>query len=126
MRIFTAVMFIVLLSSGGCAFSRATLGDDFNRADVAKVKKGETTRSEVIAMFGAPDRIMPLNGRDMFQYYRYDAKSGSLLLILVNFARFNVKSDDLYVWFNDAGVVEEVLFGNRTDKLEFQFWPFGK
>ena len=62
----------------------------------------------------------------MFQYYRYDAKSGSLLLILVNFARFNVKSDDLYVWFNDAGVVEEVLFGNRTDKLEFQFWPFGK
>lgn len=126
MKVVTAIMFIVLLASGGCAFSRATLGDDFSRADVAKVKKGETTRSEVIAMFGAPDRILPLNGRDMFQYYRYDAKSGSLLLILVNFARFNIKSDDFYVWFNDAGIVQEVLFGNRTDKLQFQFWPFGE
>ncbi len=126
MKVMTALMLLVLVSSGACAFSRATLGDEFKQEDVSKLKKGVTNRDQVLAMFGAPDRIIPLNGRDMFQYYHYDAKSGSLLLILVNFARFNIKSDDLYVMFNRDGAVEEVIFGKRTDRLTFQFWPFGE
>lgn len=124
MRIVTVAMIVVFGLSSGCAFSRATLGDEFKREDVSTIKKGVTNRDQVLATFGAPDRIIPLNGRDMFQYYRYDAKAGSLLLIVVNFARFNIKSDDLYVMFNRDGVVDEVIFGKRTDRLEFQFWPF--
>jgi len=34
-------------------------------------------------------------------------------------------TDDLYVFLNKNGVVDEVVFGKRTDRLEFQFWPFG-
>lgn len=126
MKTMTTLMLLVLVLSGGCAFSRATLGDEFKQEDVSKIKKGVTNRAEVLSTFGAPDRIIPVNGRDMFQYYRYDAKSGSLLLILVNFARFNIKSDDLYVLFSRDGVVEEIISGKRTERLEFQFWPFGE
>jgi hypothetical protein len=50
---------------------------------------------------------------------------GSLLLILINFSRFSVKSDDLYVMLNQTGVVEDVISSKRTDSLEFRFWPFG-
>ena len=109
----------------GCAFSRGTLGDDIKTEAVGALKKGTTTKTEVIALLGAPDRVLQLNGRDVFQYYRYDAKAGSLLLILVNFSRMSIKSDDLFVMLNQNGIVEDVISSKRTENLEFRFWPFG-
>jgi len=75
----------------GCAFSRGTLGDDIKTEAVSSITKGVTTKTEVLTLLGAPDRVLPLNGRDVYQYYRYDAKAGSLLLILINFSRLSVK-----------------------------------
>ena len=46
-------------------------------------------------------------------------------MILVNFPRVSVKSDDLIVLINREGTVEEVIASNRTNGLEFRFWPFG-
>ncbi|HEU4502225.1 MAG TPA: hypothetical protein VFR82_11295 [Nitrospira sp.] len=124
-RPFVLLAALTLLAQG-CAFSRGTLGDDIKTDAVGTIKKGVTTRTEVLALLGAPDRILPLNGRDLYQYYRYDAKAGSLLLILVNFSRLSVKSDDLFVIVNQAGVVEDVISSKRTESLEFRFWPFGE
>jgi len=114
------------LLTGGCAFSRGSLGDQFQDEKIEAIKKGQTTRSEVVSALGAPDRIVPLNGRDVYQYYHYDLKAGSLLLIIINFSRLQVKSDDLYVIVNKSGIVEDVIYGNRTAPMEFRFWPFGK
>jgi hypothetical protein len=124
-----AVILLVLLPVvllQGCAFSRGTLGDEINTNAIAALHKGKTTKTEVINLLGAPDRLVQLNGRDVFQYYRYDAKAGSLLLILFNFTRLSIKSDDLFVVLNQAGLVEEVLSSKRTDGLTFRFWPFGE
>ena len=110
----------------GCAFSRGTLGDDIKTEAVSSITKGVTTKTEVLTLLGAPDRVLPLNGRDVYQYYRYDAKAGSLLLILINFSRLSVKGDDLFVMLNQNGIVEEVLSSKRTESLEFRFWPFGE
>lgn len=109
----------------GCSFNRGTVGDELKSEDVAAIKKGVTTRTEVAAKLGAPDRIVEANGYEIFQYYRYDVKAKGLFLILLNFSRLNIKSDDLYVFINREGVVDEVVFGKRTDRLKFQFWPFG-
>jgi outer membrane protein assembly factor BamE (lipoprotein component of BamABCDE complex) len=109
----------------GCAFSRGTLGDEIKADAVTSIKKGSSTKAEVLALLGAPDRLLQVNGRDVFQYYRYDAKAGSLLLIVVNFSRLSVKSDDLFVILNREGIVEEVISSKRTDGMEFRFWPFG-
>ena len=116
---------VVAMLIQGCAFSRGTLGDDIKTEAIGEIKKGVTTKSEVLTLLGAPDRVLPLNGRDVYQYYRYDAKAGSLLLILINFSRLSVKSDDLFVMLNQSGIVEEVLSSKRTENLEFRFWPFG-
>jgi hypothetical protein len=110
----------------GCAFSRGTLGDGIKSESVAAIKKAATTKAEVLSLLGAPDRLLQVNGRDVFQYYRYDAKVGSLLLILVNFSRVSVKSDDLFVILNRDGIVEDIIMSKRTDGLEFRFWPFGE
>ncbi|WHZ23619.1 MAG: hypothetical protein OJF47_002731 [Nitrospira sp.] len=125
MRLTGMFMAAMILTLNACAFSRGTLGDEIKTETVNAIKKGFTTRSEVLAQLGAPDRILQVNGRDLFQYYRYDAKVGSLLLILVNFSRVTVKSDDLFVLINREGTVEEVIASKRTDGLEFRFWPFG-
>ena len=123
-HILAGVAFALLLTQG-CAFSRGTLGEDINAESVNAIKKGVTTKAEVLSLLGAPDRMLQLNGRDLFQYYRYDAKAGSLLLIVLNFSRLSVKSDDLYVILNREGTVEDVIASKRTGTLEFRFWPFG-
>ena len=57
-----------------------------------------------------------------FHYYHYTLKHATFLV----FSRVNIASDELYVFFDRSGIVNQVLFGPRTDKLEFQFWPFGE
>ncbi len=117
------VMAVLLFQ--GCAFSRGAVGDDVKTEIVAAIQKGTTTKTEVVNLLGAPDRLLQLNGRDVFHYYRYDAKAGSLLLILLNFTRLSVKSDDVFIIVNRDGIVEEVISSKRTDNLSFRFWPFG-
>ena len=120
------IIILVLVMTQGCAVSRGTLGDDISSESVLAIKKDTTTKTEVLSLLGAPDRLLQVNGRDVFQYYRYDAKVGSLLLILVNFSRVSIKSDDLFVILNREGIVEDVILSKRTDGLEFRFWPFGQ
>jgi len=120
------VIILALVLTQGCAFSRGTLGEDISSESVAAIKKATTTKADVLALLGAPDRLLQVNGRDVFQYYRYDAKVGSLLLILINFSRVSVKSDDLFVILNREGIVEDVILSKRTEGLEFRFWPFGE
>ena len=120
------IIILVLVMTQGCAFSRGTLGDDISSESVLAIKKDTTTKTEVLSLLGAPDRLLQVNGRDVFQYYRYDAKVGSLLLILVNFSRISIKSDDLFVILNREGIVEDVILSKRTDGMEFRFWPFGQ
>lgn len=120
------VLAVMIALFQGCAFSRGTLGDEVTAEAISSIKKGVTTKVDVLALLGAPDRVLPLNGRDVYQYYRYDGKVGSLLLIIINFSRVSIKSDDLFVMLNQSGVVEDVISSKRTDGLEFRFWPFGE
>lgn len=117
-----ATWLILALSLGsGCAFVRGNYGEDMNQGDVSTIKKGASTRAEVAAVLGAPDRIITDDkGRDIFHYYHYDVKSGYVLI----FSRTNIKSDDIFVIFNSGGVVEDVIAGKKKPPLEFQFWPF--
>lgn len=118
-RILAVVLSFGMLS--GCAFFRGHFGEEFDEQAVAAIQKGVTTRAEVTARFGAPDEIVQAADRDIFHYRRYDSKMGFLVIV----SRFNIKGDHLYVFFNRNGVVEDVVYGKRTDRLEFQVWPFG-
>ena len=56
------VFAVTAMLTQGCAFSRGTLGDDIKTEAVSSIKKGVTTKTEVLALLGAPDRVLPLNG----------------------------------------------------------------
>lgn len=103
-----------------CAFIRGNYGEELGQGDISTIQKGISTRADVAAVLGAPDRIVEANGREIFHYYHYDIKSGSVLI----FSRTNIKSDDTFIIFDGGGIVEEVIAGKRKGPLEFQFWPF--
>jgi outer membrane protein assembly factor BamE (lipoprotein component of BamABCDE complex) len=116
-----SVAMVMCLIFSGCAFVRGKYGDPFDSVDVEQIKRGASTRLDVSALLGAPDRIEEVNGREMFQYYRYDVKSGTVLF----FSRTNVQGQDLFILFNQQGIVEDVVYGKPKRPQKFQFWPFG-
>ena len=113
---------LALAGASGCAVSRGDLGTSFNEADISAIRRGSATASDVVHLLGAPDNVIQLGDREAFHYYHYTLKHATFLV----FSRVNVAADELYVFFDRRGVVEQVLFGPRTNKLEFQFWPFGE
>ncbi len=127
---FSALTLVLLLgfsltTLSGCIFARGNFGKKFGDAEAAAIaglQKGQTTRAEVTASLGAPDEIVSVVGKEVFHYRYFDAKFGLFLIL----SRANAAGDNLYVMFNQSGVVEDVIYGNRTDDLEFQIWPFGE
>jgi hypothetical protein len=119
------VIALTLALLQGCVVTRGTVGEPIQEEAVSAIKKGKTTMAEVVSSIGAPDRIVRGNDREIFHYYYYDGKSPAMMLILLNFIRMDVKSDNLYVFFNRDGIAEEVVYGKRTDRTRFKLWPFG-
>ena len=119
------VIVLTLALLQGCVVTRGTVGEPIQEEAVSAINKGKTTMAEVVSSIGAPDRIVRGNDREIFHYYYYDGKSPAMMLILLNFIRMDVKSDNLYVFFNRDGIAEEVVYGKRTDRTRFRLWPFG-
>jgi hypothetical protein len=119
------VIVLTLALLQGCVVTRGTVGEPIQEEAVSGIKKGKTTMAEVVSSIGAPDRIVRGNEREIFHYYYYDGKSPAMMLILLNFIRMDVKSDNLYVFFNREGIAQEVVYGKRTGRTEFRLWPFG-
>lgn len=112
----------VCLLIGGCAFVRGTYGEEVNSMDLSSIKKGTSTRVEVATLLGAPERIVEVNDHEIFQYYRFDMKSGLLLF----FSRTNVISEDVFVFFDGNGIVQDIVVGKKKPAPDMQFWPFGE
>jgi len=119
------IIVLTLALLQGCVVTRGTVGEPIQEEAVSAIKKGKTTMAEVVSSIGAPDRIVRGNDREIFHYYYYDGKSPAMMLILLNFIRMDVKSDNLYVFFNREGIAQEVVYGKRTGRTEFRLWPFG-
>ena len=116
-----AAAVVALLAVGGCAVSRGDLGDTLPPSAIAQIKEGQSTQAQVIALLGAPASVQQIGEQTVFHYYHYALKHGTFLV----FSRVNIAGDDTYVFFDRNGIVRQVISGNRSDRLRFQFWPFG-
>jgi outer membrane protein assembly factor BamE (lipoprotein component of BamABCDE complex) len=105
----------------GCAFFRGNYDDDFKQEDVESIKIGSSTRQDVATILGAPERVIAVHDQQIFHYYNYAVKSGTVLF----FSRTNVVGNDLYVFFSPDGIVQQVVLGRQKPPPKLQFWPFG-
>jgi hypothetical protein len=94
-----ALLLIGATVLAGCA----TIGHEFPSERVPEIRIGETTRSEILVMFGDPWRTGLEDGEVKWTYgrYRYRAFGGS-------------RSKDLAVRFDPSGRVTSYSF-NTTD-----------
>lgn len=111
----------VAILTGGCAFVRGTYGEEVKPLDLSSIKKGTTTRAEVASLLGAPDRIVEVNDHEIFHYYHFDMKSGLIII----FSRTNIISEDVFVFLDGNGIVQDIVVGKKKPAPEMQFWPFG-
>jgi hypothetical protein len=78
----------------GCAFVRGNYDDDFKQEDVESIKVRASNRQDVAEILGAPERVIRVHDKEIFHYYNYILKSGTVLF----FSRTNVVGNDLYVF----------------------------
>jgi outer membrane protein assembly factor BamE (lipoprotein component of BamABCDE complex) len=120
---FLVAMLLPLLvlsgSSLGCVLSQTTDGTSITDDQVGQVVVGRSTRADVGRILGAPDEIIysnrehdPLFER-AFRYHRTKRKSTFFTLIVFSTARADTNSDNVIVFFDDAGVVDDI--GTRLD-----------
>ena len=121
-----AILLALGLLLQGCIVSRWRIGNPIAEESLEQIQKGTTDRDQLVLLLGAPDRIIQGSDKEIFQYYYYDGKSPALFLGLLNIITFNVKSDNLYVFLDKGGIVQDIMFGKRTDTVEFTLRPWGK
>ena len=116
----------VSLLINGCVLSRGRVGNPIQEENIQKIEKGVSNKESVVTHLGAPDRIIIGNDKEIFQYYYYDGKSPGLILLVFNIISINVRSDNLYVFFDRQGLVQDVIYGKRTQEVDFTLRPWGK
>ena len=128
MRFRTSVLLLVGLSLllNGCVLSRGRVGNPIQEEYLSQIEKGISTKELVVTLFGAPDRIIVGNDKEIFQYYYYDGKSPGLILLVFNILSVNLRSDNLYVFFDRQGIAQDVIYGKRTHEVDFTLRPWGR
>jgi outer membrane protein assembly factor BamE (lipoprotein component of BamABCDE complex) len=106
----------------GCVLSQTTDGTQLIDEEVAKIVVGKSTRADVARILGAPDSILysnlehdPLFER-AFRYHRTKRKTTYFSLILFSASRAETNSDNVMVFFDERGVVDDI--GVRLDMDE--------
>jgi outer membrane protein assembly factor BamE (lipoprotein component of BamABCDE complex) len=106
-RILTLALMFGIVS--GCA----SVGRKLDENAVAKIKKGETTRAEVLKALGSPDQMTrDGDGNVTFQYIyvRATAKASTFIPIVGAFAGgANVQNQMLMVTFGTNAVVKDLI-----------------
>jgi len=110
----TLFPFAIGLSSSGCVLSQSTTGTGLAKEQVDTITVGISTRADVSSVLGAPDEIIYSNlGHDplferAYRYTRKRSRTTFFTLILFSGARSDVNHDQVIVFFDDVGLVEEV------------------
>jgi outer membrane protein assembly factor BamE (lipoprotein component of BamABCDE complex) len=124
---------VALLASAslGCVLSQATDGTSISDEQIAVIQPGTSTRADVVRVLGAPEKVIysnfehdPLFER-AFQYKRTRRKSTFFTLILFSGSRSDTNVDNLIVFFDDKGVVEDVAARLDMDRPRFA-WPWSE
>ncbi len=121
-----ALLFLTLLTFlWGCSIGRVYIGSEIRQDPKEKIKIGSTTKSEILEVFGPPDRIQKQYDGDIF-VYTYLRKNSSKFAIeepyltnltLFQYTRIQQKKDGLVILFDKDGVVKNYGFQKGTPEL---------
>jgi outer membrane protein assembly factor BamE (lipoprotein component of BamABCDE complex) len=112
-------------SNIGCVLSQSTNGTGISEEQVDAIVVGGSTRADVATVLGAPDQIIysnlehdPLFER-AYKYTRKRSKTTFFTVILFSGARSDVNRDQVIVFFDDFGLVEDVAARLDMDRPRY-------
>jgi len=104
-RIIGALVVAVTLFMAGCAF-KATSGNPIGSREVSAIRKGVTTRQEIVNMLGSPQLITRLEGRrERHTYVLQDSETSIVNLAILTVVSVSGKARSLIVTYDENGVV---------------------
>lgn len=104
-----AILILVILLMSGCV----TVGRKIDQSATDKIKKGETTREEVVASIGSPDQITRLSNGDMtftYHYMRATPTPQSFIPVIGPLVSgSNVQNQTVIVTFGPDNIVKDIF-----------------
>ena len=99
----TLVIFVLVF---GCA-PTITTGKKIDSDALAKIKKGETTKSQASSILGPPNGTQVMGGRETWTY-RYSSAKPKVFYFGGDWSA-GQESQNVMIMFDEKGVVEEVI-----------------
>ncbi len=119
------VSFMFVFSDTGCVLSQSTNGTGISEEQVDAIIVGGSTRADVASVLGAPDEVIysnlehdPLFER-AYKYSRKRRKTTFFTVILFSGARTDVNHDQVIIFFDDFGLVEDVAARLDMDRPRY-------
>ena len=124
LRLIALTLFLAA-SGAGCVLSQTTNGTRIDQEQVEAIVVGGSTREDVAQVLGAPDEIVysnlehdPLFER-AYQYSRKRRKTTFFTLILFSGSRADVNHDQVIVFFDRFGLVDDIAWRLDMDRPRY-------
>lgn len=119
------LLLAVLLFSPGCFLSRSNINEHFDAAPFRLLVPGESTAREVVELLGAPTEVVQLGRRRAYRYDHTHQRAAGLFLLVVFLHGTDVKSDRVWVFFDEDLVLTHVGMTFEADLAEYGIPPGG-
>lgn len=125
-RLLAALALPGLLALPGCTIGRGYVGKEFTVAPAEVLHPGQTTISEVLALFGAPDRLQRRSDGEVLSYHFTRNNTSQLELqepvitriTFFTYTKRQQKADRLTLFFDEDGVLEHYGHTHAIEELD--------
>ncbi len=123
-RIFASLALLVVFA-WGCSIGRIYIGSEIRYDPKEKIQLGLTTKSDILTVFGPPERIASQFDGDIFVYAYYRKNSTKFALrepyitntTFFTYTRIQENKDHLVILFDKNGVVKNYGYQRGTQDL---------
>lgn len=120
-------LILLWTSLSGCIIGRDYKGSPLREAPAQTILPGKTTQTEILALFGPPQEILPQKTGYLFVYRYTQTNSWKIVLqepvftqrVFFTYEKNNEKSDALVVLFRPDGTVQNYGLNEDIQNLTF-------
>lgn len=116
---------LFMIFTWGCTIGRVYIGSEIRNDPKERIQAGHTTKSDILSIFGPPDRVTHQYDGDIF-VYAYLRKNSTKFVIeepyitnttFFTYTRIQEKKDHLVILFDRDGVVKNYGYQRGTQEL---------
>jgi len=99
------VLGLMLLCAGCAMFAKTKEYHDFDARWLEQFSPGTTTSAQVVALFGAPTRMVELSNGNAYVYERSVSKGTGIWLLLLSFGNYETQYDRAAFFFDNQNIL---------------------